>query len=434
MSDQGENPTGEQLRAEMKQLLNEIKQFRTQAEQHLKAAEAARKKADEDASYANQAKINTEEHSKATAVFKGTAEADLNSIATNKKNYEELVAAVTVGKATIEADIKAIAESRKAVEQTSGVVTESGEEITAQVEKVNDAKAVTDTLLKEVTELRDKTIQARNKTDEAETQTEQLFAQANDLATKITAAHETSAALSEEMDGLLSGAKADRENLTEIATHLAKSDAIATKHEERVAELALKLEELNKQAVDLLPGATSAGLASAFAKQKTRFGDPQKRWLRTFVCCIVGLAVVSLPSFLNAIFGKNIFGGPADSTWSESLRMLTMRLPIMIPLVWLAIYAGRNYMLSLRLEEDYAYKEALSTAFEGYRRQMEKIVASDATGPAPLTTLCINVLRALAERPGRIYEGKNYDINLITETHGAAQKLSELSKQEIAAK
>jgi len=434
MSDQSENPKGEQIRAEMQQLLNEIKEFRTQAEQHLKATEAARKKADDDASYANQAKINTEEHSKATAIFKGTAEADINSIATNKKNYEELVAAVTVGKATVEVDIKAIADSRKAVEQTSGVVTEFGEEITAQVEKVNEAKAVADDLLKEVTELRDKTIQARNKTDETETQTEQLLAQASDLAAKITAAHETSAALAEEMDGLLSGAKTDRENLTEIAAHLTKSNDIATKHEERVAELSEKLDELNKQAVDLLPGATSAGLASAFAKQRTRFGDPQKRWLWTFVWCIIGLAVVSLPSFLNAIFGKNIFGGSEDSTWSESLRMLTMRLPIMIPLVWLAIYAGRNYMLSLRLEEDYAYKEALSTAFEGYRRQMEKIVSSDTTGPTPLTTLCVNVLRALAERPGRIYDGKNHDINLLTEAHGVAQKVADLSKQKVAAK
>ncbi len=109
-----------------------------------------------------------------------------------------------------------------------------------------------------------------------------------------------------------------------------------------------------------------------------------------------------------------------------------MRLPILIPLVWLAIYAGRNYMLSLRLEEDYAYKEAISTAFEGYKREMEKIVAADGESPTPITTLCVNVLKAIAERPGRIYEGKQKDITLLSEVNGAIGKTQELAKKQIA--
>jgi hypothetical protein len=100
--------------------------------------------------------------------------------------------------------------------------------------------------------------------------------------------------------------------------------------------------------------------------------------------------------------------------------------------VWLAIYAGRNYMLSLRLEEDYAYKEALSTAFEGYKREMEKITVTGDDGQSPITTLCINVLKAIAERPGRIYEGKHQDINLATEIYAVAQRGAEFSKKQIA--
>jgi hypothetical protein len=110
-----------------------------------------------------------------------------------------------------------------------------------------------------------------------------------------------------------------------------------------------------------------------------------------------------------------------------------MRLPIMAPLIWLAIYAGRNYMNSLRLEEDYAYKEAISTAFEGYKREMEKIAGGDAVSLAPITILCTNVLRAIAERPGRIYEGKQQDINLFSETTAVMEKLAEHSKKRIAA-
>ena len=53
---------------------------------------------------------------------------------------------------------------------------------------------------------------------------------------------------------------------------------------------------------------------------------------------------------------------------------------------------------------------------------MEKIVAADAQTPTPIATLCINVLTAIAERPGRIYDGKQPDINLMTEVRTALRK------------
>ncbi len=77
--------------------------------------------------------------------------------------------------------------------------------------------------------------------------------------------------------------------------------------------------------------------------------------------CFVPFALISVaaPSFYTAVVLKKA------EPWDDIFRSLVMRLPIVIPLVWLAIYAGRNYMMSLRLEEDYAYKKAISRAFEG---------------------------------------------------------------------
>ena len=85
------------------------------------------------------------------------------------------------------------------------------------------------------------------------------------------------------------------------------------------------------------------------------------------------------------------------------------------------------------MEEDYAYKEAISTAFEGYKREMEKIAAGDGENPSPITILCTNILRAISERPGRIYEGKQQDINLLTEIQGIAEKSRDLAKKRLAA-
>lgn len=423
----------EAIQGEAQDLLEQIKQIKVKADEQLQGAATAKQKADSEALFAFNAKGACEGHSTAIANLKGTVEADVNSIVSNKQKADELLAAITLGKAATDADASTISDCRKKVEQASGEILAAAEKVSVHHQTVNECKNSVEALVKETEGLRDAAIQARNKTDTARSEVEQFSTEAVALAAEITKAHETSTRLSAEINGILTSATADKESLKQILDHLTKSDETARGHEARVATLTGDAEALKNRVEGLLPGATSAGLASAFKDQKLRFSEPQKRWLKTFIWCMVGLFIVSLPSFISAIFGKNIFGGMADSTWDAVLRGLTMRLPILVPLVWLAIYAGRNYMLSLRLEEDYAYKEAISTAFEGYKREMEKFVAGDATNPTPITTLCINVLRAIAERPGRIYEGKQQDLNLLSELNVAVEKADELRKKKIAA-
>jgi hypothetical protein len=255
-------------------------------------------------------------------------------------------------------------------------------------------------VLKEIGERRDAANDARGAAEAAKNKAEQLERQADGFTEKIKEAHTTSTGLSEAIGEILKNAKTDKDALAGIVDHLTKSDVIAKGYEERIANSLKDLEALITRATGLLPGFASASLAHSFNEEKKRFAIPQQRWLKIFILCIVGLGIVALPSFVTAIVGT-----PPES-WGAIFRSMSMRLPIVIPLVWLAIYAGRNYMLSIRLEEDYAYKEALSKAFEGYKREMEKIEAGDAANPTPLTTLCSNILTAIAERPGRIYEGK----------------------------
>ena len=132
-------------------------------------------------------------------------------------------------------------------------------------------------------------------------------------------------------------------------------------------------------------------------------------WLITFVVTIIALLIIGF-------FG--LPGSESSDTWDSILRHLTTRLPIIIPLVWLGIYAGRNYMLAIRLEEEYAFKEAVSTSFEGYKREMASISAVGNNEAPPLIVLCENVLRALAQRPGRIYEGRHDDITPLSPMKG----------------
>jgi hypothetical protein len=51
---------------------------------------------------------------------------------------------------------------------------------------------------------------------------------------------------------------------------------------------------------------------------------------------------------------------------------------------------------------------------------------------AKSATACFENDNRVAERPGRIYEGKQKDINLITEAQELAEKSAELSKRKLA--
>ncbi len=139
-------------------------------------------------------------------------------------------------------------------------------------------------------------------------------------------------------------------------------------YEKEIVRLTEAYSAMQSKLEGLLPHATSAGLASAFHNQKSRFAGPQRNWLVLFVVTIL------------ALLAAGAIGLPApDGGWDSILRHFVNRIPLVGPLIWLAIYAGHHYSMALRMEEDYAFKEAVSTAFEGYKREM--LAIRQAPGP-----------------------------------------------------
>ena len=426
MSEATAEPTNDQpsdqILSDARRLLGEIQQIKTQAEEQLRAAEVARKTADSEGLLAHNAKVACESHATAIAGVKGTVESEAVSIVANKQRSDDLLAAMTTARAATEADVKTISDRRKEADASATAVSKASETAAGRVEEIDASKASVEAALKTTIAASEAGAQARAGAEAAQKQAEKASGDAQQLVANLAVSHATGKQLTETIQGLLASAqKADADHV-KIWQHLEKSDENSVAYEQRIAKHSADIDALLARIEGLLPGATSAGLASSFSLQKKRFAGPQKLWLWTFVSCIGLLVILAIPSFFRAI-GWSV-GGPilGEPTWDATWRSLMMRLPIVLPLVWLAIYAGRNYMLSLRLEEDYAYKEAISTAFEGYKREMVAIATGAGTDITPITTLCTNVLRAIAERPGRIYEGKQQDINLITEIREFSKK------------
>ncbi|MBX9738021.1 MAG: hypothetical protein K2X32_13955, partial [Phycisphaerales bacterium] len=75
---------------------------------------------------------------------------------------------------------------------------------------------------------------------------------------------------------------------------------------------------------------------------------------------------------------------------------------------WLAIHAARQASLAKRMEEAYAFKAAISTSFEGYRRQMAE-VSKDLTPGSPLARLSTDTLANIMMPPDGIYDKHRMD-------------------------
>ncbi len=182
-----------------------------------------------------------------------------------------------------------------------------------------------------------------------------------------------------------------------LADKAETTDKRIAEYESRLAALEATANERLKTIDSLLPGAASAGLASAFNQRRAHFKWPQRVWQGVFVVSLLALLVIAGLEF--SLFSK-IDGA---LTWDRLGLSLLHRLPFALPLIWLAIHSGHKAALAQRVEEDYAFKETVSRSFEGYRREMAELEGKAAPNSA-LTRLCAGVLGVITNPPGRIYE------------------------------
>ena len=130
-----------------------------------------------------------------------------------------------------------------------------------------------------------------------------------------------------------------------------------------------------------------------------------------FFASIVGLAA----------FAWQIVHIPQANTeqiWTHVLH----RLPLASPLIWLGWFSAIQYGNTLRVQEDYAFKEATSKAFEGYRSHMDHLASVDLKeGNTAMTMLAAKTIEILAREPLRIYAKSERDVS---PTHALAELMS----------
>ncbi|GJI93258.1 hypothetical protein [Duganella hordei] len=128
----------------------------------------------------------------------------------------------------------------------------------------------------------------------------------------------------------------------------------------------------------LLPGATSAGLATAYRALTRSFSEKIKMNTRFFYAAVLAIPIIailfSVQSF--AIWPLAVSFTPIKS-YDELLRISLAKIPFVAPLVWLAIFASMRRSQYERLQQEYAHKEALAKSYESYKRQLDALQVPD---------------------------------------------------------
>lgn len=160
-----------------------------------------------------------------------------------------------------------------------------------------------------------------------------------------------------------SSAEADATTAKQTASTL---ESILTKQsaESEAMEALLKVFEQKRELVETtLQGASKMALANSFQTRRLALNKERWGWVAGFVIGILlltGAGISVVPRVL------------ADASKSTAPNYWEMLSHILIigPLVWATWFAARKAGQTMRLAEDYAFKEAAAHSFVGYKQEM----------------------------------------------------------------
>jgi hypothetical protein len=201
---------------------------------------------------------------------------------------------------------------------------------------------------------------------------------------------------------------ADLEMLTEARAKIAEVRASAEADRDQVSVAIKQVVELEKglrssadeasaivaRCESAYAAATSQGLAAAFAERSKGLNGSMWAWVAGLVSALA----------LGAYFGSRQLHDLADLMKSPSLNAAAAGLNLLLSIfsvgapVWFAWLATKQIGQRFRLSEDYAFKAAVSRAYEGYRREASRI---DKDMEAALLA---SALARLDEQPLRLVE------------------------------
>lgn len=205
----------------------------------------------------------------------------------------------------------------------------------------------------------------------------------------------------------------------EIEQRKSDLDELEQKQQEGYDELIKKIE-------NLLPGATSAGLSSAYNEMRNKFSKSAKYYGIGFYASLAILFII-ISLVKDVALVKEI---PLDKGILISLLILfgniSVKMPFIIPALWLVVFLSRRRSEAERLSQEYAHKEVLAKSYDSYKKQIEKLSQEDQEKLLPI--LMENMIKAISLNPAKTLEKIHQSDNPISEILKDKNMIDELKK------
>jgi len=231
-----------------------------------------------------------------------------------------------------------------------------------------------------------------------------LTARSQDLGTiieRIEAANDAALQLPEDLESLQEGRDRVRDLVADAEKdrlHVFSAKEIVEGVQKDLSQVVIDTAEVVKKADQAYSAATSQGLASAFAERSARLGQSMIIWV---VALVLSLG-------LGSWFGKGqlerlaeLIKTPDASDTAIVINLVLSIFSVGAP-IWFAWLSTKQIGQRFRLSEDYAFKATVSKAYEGYRREANRI------DPVLESQLLRSALSRLDEQPLRFVEPASY--------------------------
>lgn len=304
--------------------------------------------------------------------------------------------------------------SSKEVEGNRVKIAEATKSIDAYLAQLGERKAAIDDMM---TKISAATASSAEKSQEVAN----LKAQVSNATSEISAARQKIQELQtdfdelkEKQDAVFNESKETLNNLN--SENQSRFDKLYTTSERRIKELE---DYINK----LLPGATSLSLSSAFEKRKKAVERNKWWWATLLILSAGGIVYFGWWSL------SQIMEHLASTTPSVGLPLSTIPIRIMIiaGLVIIEEFARRNYNVSSRLAEAYAYKEAIAQSYVGFKKEFSDIdlpPRGEGESVKSIAVLADTFLQKIGDEPGKkVFDKEKPAL-------GVVQAISKMSGQE----
>ncbi len=164
-----------------------------------------------------------------------------------------------------------------------------------------------------------------------------------------------------------------------------KVEGLFDKFQMDFKELLSFAESKNKEIENIFKAANKQGMASAFQERRTSLRWPMYSWMFVYSTALISLFIGGIWFFQYAVSEKDIID-------------IAFRLPVSLPIIWLAWFSAKQYSHISRLREDYAYKGAVAMAYHGYKDETQK------SDNGMHDKLLENIIFHFSENPVRLYE------------------------------